>query len=68
MSDGCRCEYLSEECNGANVVCQHCYDSLKRELNAARDALREAIEAEPFKAVFYDRLTKWRKAAGLEES
>ena len=39
MSDGCRCEYLSEECGGADVVCQHCHDLARTEIRRLRDAL-----------------------------
>lgn len=39
MNDGCRCEYLSEECGGADVVCQHCYDKAKEEITKLREAV-----------------------------
>jgi len=41
MSDGCRCEYLSEECGGADVVCQHCHDAAKSKINILRAALED---------------------------
>jgi len=39
MSDGCRCEYLSEECGGADAVCQHCHDKAKAEITSLREAV-----------------------------
>lgn len=45
MSDGCRCEYLSDECNGADVVCQHCYDKMRKELAQAKTLLVDLMEA-----------------------
>ena len=55
------CEFISAQQSRIKAT-----QGIERELDAARVALREAIEAETMPALFYDRITRWRKAAGLE--
>jgi hypothetical protein len=37
---GCKCEYLSEQCGGAAVVCQYCHDAVKADLARAEARVR----------------------------
>lgn len=49
MSDGCCCEYLSEQCGGEAVVCQYCHDVLKgrcAELMERMEAMLARMEGE----------------------
>ena len=51
---------------GLYAVQETLVESLRKERDDALAALREAIDAEPYKHIFHERLLRWRTAAGLE--